>query len=233
VVCATRGEVGEIADPALATPETLGQVREQELRDAMHELGVADVRFLDYRDSGMAGAAENQDPRSLHQAEPEEVVMNLTALMQEINPDVVITWDASGGYRHPDHIKVHETTTDAFGRYLMRAGRPARLYYTCIPQQLFVEMAAELRAQGIAWGDEGMRETAQALPRITPTTVIDVTAYIEQKRRALARHRTQNPADWPLDKLSADLNRRLFGFEYFYRAVPPWPEGAAPETTLV
>src|SRR5437868_501017 len=33
LVCATRGEEGEISDPGLATPETLGQVREQELRE--------------------------------------------------------------------------------------------------------------------------------------------------------------------------------------------------------
>src|SRR5687768_16277194 len=70
VVCAPRGEVGEISDPALATPETLGEVREQELRNAMRELGVEDVRFLDYRDSGMAGTPENEDTRAFIQAEP-------------------------------------------------------------------------------------------------------------------------------------------------------------------
>lgn len=232
VVCATRGEAGEIADPALATPETLGQVREQELRAAMEELGVADVRFLDYRDSGMAGTPENEDPRALLQAEPEEVVMELTAVMQEVNPDVVITWDPSGGYGHPDHITIHDTTLDAFGRYQMRSGRPVRLYYTCIPQHLFVEMAEEMRRLGIEWGNQSMREAAAALPHVPPTTEIDVTAYIERKRRAMAQHRTQIPADWPLDKLSADLRRRLFGFEYFHRAVPPWREGEAQETAL-
>jgi len=51
LVCATRGEVGEISDPALATPETLGAVREKELFTAMSKVGVSDVRFLDYRDS--------------------------------------------------------------------------------------------------------------------------------------------------------------------------------------
>jgi LmbE family N-acetylglucosaminyl deacetylase len=66
MVCATRGEVGEIAPGTDATPETLGQFREQELRDAMAILGVHDVRFLDYRDSGMRGTPENEDPRNLH-----------------------------------------------------------------------------------------------------------------------------------------------------------------------
>lgn len=233
VVCATRGEVGEIADPALATPETLGQVRKQELRDAMHELGVEDVRFLDYRDSGMRGTPENDDPRSLNQAEAEEVTMELTALMQEVNPDVVITWDPSGGYGHPDHIKVHETATDAFGRYQMRSGRPGRLYYTCIPTHLFDEMAAEMRAQGIEWGNEDMRDAARSLPRLAPTTEIDVTALYEPKRQAMARHRTQIPADWPFDKLSDGLRRKFFGTEYYHRAVPAWQEGEATERRLV
>ena len=58
VVCATRGEVGEIADQALATPANLGEVREKELREACRTLGVKEVVFLDYVD----GQLENADP---------------------------------------------------------------------------------------------------------------------------------------------------------------------------
>lgn len=67
LVCATRGEVGEISDPALATQETLWYTRELELRAAMAQIGLADVRFLPFRDSGMVGTPENDDSRSLHQ----------------------------------------------------------------------------------------------------------------------------------------------------------------------
>src|SRR5437660_12434714 len=73
LVCITRGEVGEIADPVLATPETLGQVREGEMRAAAKELGVQKLWFVGYRDSGMAGTADNQNPLSLVQASPAEV----------------------------------------------------------------------------------------------------------------------------------------------------------------
>jgi len=59
LVSATRGEVGEISDPSLATPETLGCVREDELRCAAETMGVTQLVFLDYRDSGMAGTPEN------------------------------------------------------------------------------------------------------------------------------------------------------------------------------
>jgi N-acetyl-1-D-myo-inositol-2-amino-2-deoxy-alpha-D-glucopyranoside deacetylase len=233
VVCATRGEVGEISDPALATPETLGQVREQELRDAMRELGVDDVRFLDYRDSGMAGTPENEDTRAFVQAEPMEVAMDLTAIMQEVNPDTVVTWDASGGYGHPDHIRVHETVTDAFSSYQMRSGRPVRLYYMALPANLFDEMDAELRAQGIELFDEESRESLTRMPRPPVTTVIDVGDYLEPKRRATAAHRSQMPADSPFDKLSEDLRRRFFGMEYFYRASPEWHEGEPQEETII
>src|SRR5947209_20430488 len=74
LVCATRGEVGEIADPALATRENLGQVREGEMRAAAEVLGIHSLWFLDYRDSGMAGTPENEDPGSLAQASAADVV---------------------------------------------------------------------------------------------------------------------------------------------------------------
>ena len=66
LICATNGDVGEISDPALATPENLGQVRQQEMRDAMKVTGVKDVRFLGYRDSGMDGTPDNDNPNSLY-----------------------------------------------------------------------------------------------------------------------------------------------------------------------
>src|SRR5260370_36625015 len=61
LVCATRGEVGEIADPALATPENLGQGREGEMQAAAEVLGLNKLGFLDYRDSGMCGTGGDDD----------------------------------------------------------------------------------------------------------------------------------------------------------------------------
>src|SRR5689334_10369020 len=114
LVCATRGEVGEISDPALAAPDNLWYVRELELRAAMSQIGLSDVRFLGHRDSGMAGTPENEDPRSLHQQTPETVVPALTAIIRETRPHYVFTWDPTGGYGHPDHIAVHRHTVAAF-----------------------------------------------------------------------------------------------------------------------
>src|SRR5258708_10994144 len=73
LVCATRGEVGEIADPALATPENLGQVREGEMRAAAEALGVHNLWFLAYRDSGMAGCPSEPCPPSFCPARAADV----------------------------------------------------------------------------------------------------------------------------------------------------------------
>ena len=84
LVCATRGEVGEISDPLLSTPETLGYTRELELRAAMAQIGLADVRFLPFRDSGMVGTPENEDERCFHQQQPEvEGVLGVVQLLLE------------------------------------------------------------------------------------------------------------------------------------------------------
>ena len=86
LVCATRGEVGEISDPSLATPETLGAVREGELRCAAETMGVAELIFLDYRDSGMVGTSENEDPRAFVNAPAEAVVQQLVSILRRLRP---------------------------------------------------------------------------------------------------------------------------------------------------
>jgi LmbE family N-acetylglucosaminyl deacetylase len=93
LVCATRGEVGEIAEGTGATPETLGEVRENELRCAAETVGVKGLIFLGYRDSGMAGRPENQHPQALVNAPAVEVVPQLVAIIRRVRPEVVVTFE--------------------------------------------------------------------------------------------------------------------------------------------
>ena len=65
LVCATRGEVGEVAPHFLENFQSIGDLREHELRCAAQKLGLSSVDFLDYRDSGMAGSPENEHPQAL------------------------------------------------------------------------------------------------------------------------------------------------------------------------
>ena len=96
VVCATRGEAGEIEPGVDATPETLGDVREAELRASVAVAG-AKLELLNYRDSGMAGTPENRNPKAFVQAPEAEVVDKLVALIRQYKPQVIVTFDEKGG----------------------------------------------------------------------------------------------------------------------------------------
>src|SRR2546428_2315674 len=93
VVICTGGEAGEISDPALATPENLGEVRRQETEAAMAILGVSRLFWLGYRDPGIAGTPENDDPRSFNRADGEEAVGRLVKAVREERPQGVSSYD--------------------------------------------------------------------------------------------------------------------------------------------
>jgi len=114
LVCATRGEVGEVAPHFLEDFNSIGELREHELRCAAENLGLAGVHFLDYRDSGMPGSPDNEHPQALAAAPLDEVVAKVTGYIRELRPQVVLTFDPIGGYRHPDHIAIHQATVKAF-----------------------------------------------------------------------------------------------------------------------
>lgn len=233
VVCATRGEVGEISPGTGATPETLPQFREQELRDAMAILDVQDVRFLDFRDSGMVGTDDNNNPAALMNARAESVIEPIVRIIRERRPDVIVTWDESGGYGHPDHIAVHRHVTAAFSAaadasQYADAGDPWKaraLFYTVVPMEAFQELMDAMRTEGesmnVAEDDSAMAE----LPRVEPNCIIDVDRFFDRKMEAMAAHRTQMNDMRPILAVPMDIRRRFFGREYFYRAAPPLPDG--------
>jgi LmbE family N-acetylglucosaminyl deacetylase len=225
MLCATRGEVGEIAEGSAATPETLGAHREQELRDAMAIVGVADVRFLPFRDSGMAGTPENDDPRSLYRTAPDVVVSAIAGVMRDTRPRAVVTWDATGGYGHPDHVRIHECTTAAFEA--TAGDTPARsLYYAVIPVEAFERAMRVMRERGIDVGEApGDAEAMQSMEYARPNCVIDVRAGLDRKLRALYAHHSQMGSFGPLLQLPEDLRADMFGDECFVRITPPVPDG--------
>ena len=120
MVSATRGEQGQIRDPAAATRRTLGAVREGELRAAAAELGVQRVQVLDYPDGAL------QDHRS-------SLGAAIAGLMRRFHPDTVITFGADGGYGHPDHVAVSWLTTAAFRALAGDRHRGRRLYHAVFP----------------------------------------------------------------------------------------------------
>ena len=232
LVCATNGDVGEISDPALATTESLAQVRQDELRRAMEVTGVQDVRFLGYRDSGMAGTADNDHPRSLFQAMPGEVVGRLVDVIREVQPVVVITHDPSGGYGHPDHTTVYDRTTQAFsaaGDAGLRGSQedgpklwnPRLLYYVCFPRSNFRRLWQQMLDAGITPPFASLDIDSIGSPDEDVTTVLDVSATVDIKIESLNCHRTQIDPNGPFAKLPENVMRETMSTEYFTLAIAP------------
>jgi LmbE family N-acetylglucosaminyl deacetylase len=241
LLCATRGEVGEISDPSLATPDNLWYVRELELRASMAQLGLRDVRFLPFRDSGMAGTPENADERSLHQQPAEVVVEQIVRLMRELRPHIVFTWDPNGGYGHPDHIAVHKHTVAAFdacgdASAFPDAGpawNPQRLYWGGFTMKRFARIWMEMERRGVlpepmAPDRRERFERAMAEPDAPVSIISDVSGFVDEKRAAASMHRSQFGENSMFARIPEDLRAQYYGEERFFQARPEWT-GNVPE----
>jgi LmbE family N-acetylglucosaminyl deacetylase len=205
----------------------------------MAQIGLRDVRFLPFRDSGMAGTPENDDPRALHQQPAELVTGQLVSIIREVKPHLVFTWDPSGGYGHPDHIAVHTHTVAAFdaagdGSAFAESGpawTPAALYWGAFTMKRFAGMFIELEKRGLM--PEGIDperrqrfEQALQLPDPPVSHVVDVQEFVEAKRRAASMHRSQFGENSMMARIPEDLRDRFYGEERFLRARPEGtPEG--------
>ena len=233
---ATRGEEGEISDPTLATPENLGEVREQELRAACAAVGVHDVAFLDYRDGHLAEAAEA------------EAVGRIVAQLRRFRPDVVVTFAANGLYGHPDHMAILRLTLAAIPaaadatHYPTLGATPHRVrkvYLQTVPREGLLQMLAAEREAGrdfIPGGNAAtIPVTEMGMPMADITTSLDLTdEELRRKQTAMHAHRTQLPPDDSfLNGTPAELRRRM-GTEFYILLPPPLSDQVypTPETDL-
>ncbi|MCB8984553.1 MAG: PIG-L family deacetylase [Ardenticatenaceae bacterium] len=235
LVVATRGEAGEIADPALATPETLPQVREQELRCSAETLGIRQVTFLGYRDSGMAGTAENQDPRAYMNSDPDEVVPRLVEIIRRLQPQVILTFEPFGGYGHPDHQTIHKHALLAVTAAADPDCRPdlgqawdtPRLFYPLVRRPTWLAMKERMAARGLDVsffvGLEERRE--QGWPDDQFHVTLDVSAAMGQKLAAFRCHATQFGAESIFRQLPEEEMAEILRYEYFALARPTPPPG--------
>ncbi|HNT54330.1 MAG TPA: PIG-L family deacetylase [Anaerolineaceae bacterium] len=113
LICATRGEVGEMEEQYLRGFASIAERRMAELRCAAEKLGIAEVIFLPYRDSGMPGSPDNTHPQALAAQPVEQVAGEVAGIIRRLQPQVVVTFDPYGGYGHPDHIAIHQATVRA------------------------------------------------------------------------------------------------------------------------
>jgi LmbE family N-acetylglucosaminyl deacetylase len=230
LVCATRGDVGEISDPDLATPDTLPSVREQELLCSAETLGIEEVIFLGYRDSGMIGTPDNEHPEAFILADEGEVIARLVGIMRQVKPQIVVTFEPNGGYGHPDHIAIHNHTVSAFHKaaqddYVVELGeawRSDRLIYTAIPKSFFMDMRSRLQGLGEDTSDlDRFDETGFVWPDDQVDVEVDVSDVVDRKWSALQCHQTQFGPDNLFRRLPDEDAKALMSREYFAIA---WPE---------
>jgi N-acetyl-1-D-myo-inositol-2-amino-2-deoxy-alpha-D-glucopyranoside deacetylase len=225
LVTCTDGAVGEISDPSLATPENLVEVRARELDDSVRILNVSRLVKLGYRDSGMAGTDDNNNPAAFQQADMEEAIQRVVDVVRAERPQVIVTYDERGGYGHPDHIRAHQVAVAAFNRTYDQPDGPAKLYYAVIPRSALRAFAERLRALGIETPFSEIDDSAMTIGvddnRVT--TTVDVSAYVDTKRAALEAHRTQMGPEQFFMKLPQELFAEAFGRETFQRMAGPGP----------
>jgi N-acetyl-1-D-myo-inositol-2-amino-2-deoxy-alpha-D-glucopyranoside deacetylase len=233
----TLGELGEVLVPELEgiaaeRADQLGGYRIAELAAAMRELGVTDHRYLGgagyWRDSGMMGTPGNDDPRAFWSCatDPERfqlAVDQAAALIREVRPQVVVTYDQNGGYGHPDHVMAHRVAMAAVDRAAEpgEGGEPwtvAKVYWAIVPKSALQSGLDALRAAGVASAFDGV-ESVDELPMGNPdedvTSAIDGTSFAEQKRAAMRAHATQIAVDGMFFALSNNVGQRLLTIEYF------------------
>ena len=194
VVTCTLGEEGEIigdrwAGLAVDAADQLGGYRIGELTAALAALGVPGPVYLGgagrWRDSGMAGTAPRRRQRFVD-ADIDEAVGELVAIIDRIRPHVVVTYDPNGGYGHPDHIQAHRVTTAAVEKAQWRV---PRFYWTVLSESAVRDGLAALTDMPAEWTVPEVIPFAWADDRID--VVLDASAHLDAKVAALRAHATQ------------------------------------------
>ena len=261
LVTCTGGEMGEILVPELAhlaadQEDRLADQRKIELTNAMKALGVTDHRYLGgfgrYRDSGMkwhedghAIPADDIHENAFWNADLLVAASDLVAVIREVRPQVMVTYDEFGGYGHPDHIQAHRVATYAaalaavpsFRTDLGEAHQIDKIYWGAMSANRMREGLRTLRAAGDTTTFEGM-DPDGPLPAFMVedefmTAEVDGTEYVDAKLEAMKAHVTQISVDGPFFALSNNLGSQVWGLECFRIAQgTPAPDASGRESDL-
>ncbi len=228
LVCATRGELGEVADGVLADGEALHERRTEEVAAAADILGVSRVEFLGYHDSGMADEPTNTAPGAFAAADVDEAAARLAEILRDESAEVLTVYDENGNYGHPDHIQVHRVGI----RAAELAGTP-RVYESTMNRDFIRELIRTRLAEMPEVADledaPDPDEFDIGMPAEVITTTVDVSDFVEAKRAAMAAHASQIGPESFFLQLPPDAFAASFGQEWFIRR---GPERASAEDTL-
>ncbi|HVF25614.1 MAG TPA: PIG-L deacetylase family protein [Anaerolineales bacterium] len=235
-VCATRGEAGTVDEEYMRGFSSTAEMRTDELMRAARHLGLTDVFFLNYRDSGMPGTDENKHPDAQINHPIDEVAGRVVGYIRELKPDVVLTFDPIGGYKHPDHIHIHKATKLAFenaadASFHPEAGlpfKPRALYYQVFSRgvlKLTVRLMPLFGKDPKKFGRNGDINLLELAEVDFPIHVrVDIRPVLAIKRKASAQHASQGGAQ-PRRGWMALATKILGEREEYMRAYPPVPDG--------
>lgn len=202
LVCATGGEEGDILNPAMDTPEVrenLARIRAEELTRSVKAIGYHELVWLGYRDSGMPDTEANAHPDCFAEAGLDDATGRLVTIIRRLRPHVIITYsDDQQGYRHPDHLRVHDISMLAWDRagdpeWYPAAGKPwhpSKLYYSVWSRARLIahhEKFIELDLES-PYDDKWFKRPSND-ERIT--TKVDIREHYGVRRDALLAHATQ------------------------------------------
>ena len=225
VVVATDGNEGQASSGYLADGR-LGERRLAELRASARALGVARVEHLGYADSGLGPVICPDPPGQIRfaRADVEQAAGLLADILLEESVDVLLTYDANGGYGHPDHVKVHEV-----GARAAELARTPRLLQATVPRDAICRALAVARKvyRFPAEFDPTSFERAFS-PRAAITHRVNVRRYSSAKRASMRAHASQASADGGADRTLAAFLRIprplydvVFGREWFIDPAHP------------
>lgn len=231
LICATRGEAGEVPENMLDGQSSIAELREKELNCAAKTLGLAEVHLLDYRDSGMPGSPDNKHPKALVQAPIVEVAKKIVLVIRRIKPQVVVTFDPLGGYMHPDHIAVHNACVKAFdlaGDRKIKIDNslpftPSKLYFHIFPRGLFryiIKLMPLFGKDPRKFGKNRDIDLAAIMDQDFPINArIKYRKVAEKREKASACHASQG-GDRHSGYILTWIMRLISSHEFFMRAVP-------------
>ncbi len=203
LVTATGGEVGDVLNPAMDTPEVRGrlaEIRRDELMTAAAIIGYDEVIMLGYRDSGMPDTEPNNHPDAFVNVAENDALERIVAIIRKEQPDVVLGYDDNNRYRHPDHVRVHELAMAAFDAAAdpdrFPAAGPAwavaKLYAPIFSVRRIRALHAAMEARDL---DSPFTERLERIGDATDDgrviTSIEVGTMLERGREALRAHATQ------------------------------------------
>src|SRR5580658_3344934 len=217
LVTCTNGQLGFDADGRAGNEVDHDDLqttitRAGELQRSAAVLGFSRVVTLGYRDSGMTGWPQNENPDAFMNADPDAVARTIASILDAEDVNVVVTYDETGFYGHPDHIQANVVSRKA----VTLSTSVERLYYSVVPKGNIKKLIADAEPLGLSLPafvlDAGVHVDDDLI-----ATTLDESAYIRIKHDSMTAHASQIDNE-DLVEMPDALFALLFSTEYYQRA---------------